>query len=256
MNSALEEFQPASIAVNMSSLPQGVSVDSSKFDREKVPITGADGKLTGQEVSVQGMQVLNALNSPVVPDGSYFYNPQSGKIEVQWVHGIGSRNAAAPQARLMATVINGILTRKLPWGLILLGVFLVIAVEILGIRSLSFAVGFYIPISTTLAIFCGGLVRWLVDRAARKAGEKAEESDVSPGSLYASGLIAAGGIVGLIGIGVKYMAIKNWIPDSVLSISKRVPFLADAQWLAALMFGLLAFSLFYFARKPLEGEKK
>ena len=71
----------------------------------------------------------------------------------------------------MATVINGILTRKLPWGLILLGVFLVIGVEMLDIRSLSFAVGFYLSISTTLAIFCGGLVRWLVERAAKKAGE-------------------------------------------------------------------------------------
>jgi uncharacterized oligopeptide transporter (OPT) family protein len=255
MNTALEEFQTANIPVNINSLPAGVSVDSAKFERANVPITGADGKGTGQRVSVEGMTVLTALNSPDVPDGSYFYNPKSGKIEIQWVHGIGSRNAAAPQARLMATVINGILTRKLPWGLILLGVFLVIGVEILGIRSLSFAVGFYIPISTTLAIFCGGLVRWLVERAAKKAGERAEDSDVSPGSLYASGLIAAGGIVGLIGIGVKYMAIKNWIPDGILSLSKRMPSLADAQWLAALMFLVLAWSLFYFARKPL-GDKK
>jgi putative OPT family oligopeptide transporter len=256
MDETLEEFQTANIPLNMQSLPQGVSVaENTGFGRTQVPITGADGKPTGQQVSVQGMTVINALNSPVVPDGSYFYNPQSGKIEVQWVHGIGSRNAAAPQARLMATVINGILTHKLPWGLILLGVFLVIGVEILGIRSLSFAVGFYIPISTTLAIFCGGLVRWLVERAAKKAGEHAEESDVSPGSLYASGLIAAGGIVGLLGIGVKYMAIKNWIPDAVLSLSKRIPYLADAQWLAALMFIVLAGSLFHFARKPLEDKK-
>jgi len=202
------------------------------------------------------MTVLNALNSPEVPDGSYFYNPQSGKIEIQWVHGIGSRNAAAPQARLMATVINGILTRKLPWGLILLGVFLVIGIEILGIRSLSFAVGFYIPVSTTLAIFCGGVVRWLVERAAAKAGKKAEESDVSPGSLYASGLIAAGGIVGLLGIAIKYMAIQRWIPDSVLSLSRQIPYLADATWLSVVMFALLAFSLFHFARKPLESDKK
>jgi putative OPT family oligopeptide transporter len=256
MDQTLEEFQPANITLDANNLPPGVSLDTQKFERTKVPITGADGKPTGQEVSVQNMTIYNALNSPTVPDGSYFYNQQSGKIEVQWVHGIGSRNAAAPQARLMATVINGILTHKLPWGLILLGVFLVIGVEILGIRSLSFAVGFYIPISTTLAIFCGGLVRWLVERAAKKAGENAEESDVSPGSLYASGLIAAGGIVGLLGIAVKYMAIKNWIPDSVLSISKHIPFLADAQWLAALMFIVLAGSLFYFARKPLEAERK
>ena len=77
---------------------------------------------------------------------------------------------------------------------------MVIAVELLGIRSLSFAVGFYLSIATTLAIFTGGVVRWLTERRAHKAGEKVEESEVSPGSLYASGLIAAGGIVGLLGI--------------------------------------------------------
>ena len=122
-----------------------------------------------------------------------------GQIEVQWIQGIGSEKAAAPQARLMATVINGILSRKLPWGLVLLGVFLVIAVELLGIRSLTFAVGAYLSIGTTLAIFCGGVVRWLVDSAVKKAGGDAAEaeSEISPGSLFASGLIAAGGIVGL-----------------------------------------------------------
>jgi hypothetical protein len=256
MDKTLEEFQPTSIAINIDSLPQGVSLDTAKFDRQSVPLTSADGNLLGKELSTQGMVVLNALNSPVVPDGSYFYSPQSGKIEVQWVHGIGSRKAAAPQARLMATVINGILTRKLPWGLILLGVFLVIAVEILGIRSLSFAVGFYIPVSTTLAIFCGGLVRWLVEKVAERAGQKAEDSEVSPGSLYASGLIAAGGIVGLAGIALKYMEIKKWLPDSMLSFSRRVPFLATADWLSVVMFAVLMFSLFYFARKPLASDKK
>ena len=66
----------------------------------------------------------------------------------------------------MATVINGILSRKLPWSLVLLGVALVIGIELLGIRSLTFAVGAYLSIGTTLAIFCGGVVRWMVDRAA------------------------------------------------------------------------------------------
>ena len=74
---------------------------------------------------------------------------------MQWIQGIGSQEAPAPQARLMSVVINGILNRKLPWGLVLLGVFLVIAVELLGIRSLSFAVGSYLSIGTTAAIFCG-----------------------------------------------------------------------------------------------------
>src|SRR6202012_961058 len=92
-----------------------------------------------------------------------------------------------------------------PWGLVLLGVFLVIAVELLGIRSLSFAGGAYLSIATTLGVFCGGVVRWMVDRAvAQSSGRSVEtESEVSPGSLYASGLIAAGGIVGLIGVALK-----------------------------------------------------
>ncbi len=80
----------------------------------------------------------------------------------------------------MATVINGILQRRLPWGLILLGVFMVMAVELLGIRSLSFAVGFYLSIATTLAIFCGGVVRWLVERRARKAGGTSKKVKSAP----------------------------------------------------------------------------
>jgi uncharacterized oligopeptide transporter (OPT) family protein len=219
MDKGLEQFRPVNIAIDIDHLPSGVSKDTSgTFTRTNVRLA-ADKSGTNQERSVQGMILLNAINSADVPDGNYLYNPQSGKIEIQYIHGIGSDKAAAPQARLMATVINGILTHKLPWGLILLGVFLVVAVELLGIRSLSFAVGFYIPMATTLAIFCGGVVRWLVERSAAKAGEKAEESDVSPGSLYASGLIAAGGIVGLLGIAIKVLETQGILPER----PKRTP---------------------------------
>src|SRR5258708_14609390 len=89
----------------------------------------------------------------------------------------------------MATVINGILTRKLPWGLILLGVFLVIAVELLGVRSLSFAVGFYIPMATTLAIFCGGVVGWLVEKTAPRARGETEKSGAGPSSSLSHGVV-------------------------------------------------------------------
>ncbi|HEX4606529.1 MAG TPA: oligopeptide transporter, OPT family [Candidatus Angelobacter sp.] len=260
MDRGLEQFRTVNIPVDINNLKSGVTVDNNtKFGRTSVKITADKGGAT-REQSVAGMVQINALNSPDVPDGNYLYNPQTGKIEIQWVHGIGSDKAAAPQARLMATVINGILTRKLPWGLILLGVFLVIAVELLGIRSLSFAVGFYIPMATTLAIFCGGVVRWLVEKAAERAGEKAEESDVSPGSLYASGLIAAGGIVGLLGIAVKLMETQGWLPENSIAWGTKLSFMGDhpvfANIFGVIMFGLLAFSLFYFARKPLEMEKK
>jgi hypothetical protein len=203
--------------------------------------------------------LLNALGSRVVADGKYLVNKNTGQVEVQWNNGIGSESAAAPQARLMATVINGILTQKLPWGLILFGVFLVIAVELLGIRSLSFAVGAYLSIGTTLAIFCGGIVRWLVERGST-ASASDHDSEVSPGSLYASGLIAAGGIVGLIGIALKIAEDRHWIAEGALKF-KQAGFLGFLQhdWVSVLMFIVLGYSLFHFARKPLDttgGAKK
>ena len=182
-------------------------------------------------------------------DGKYLYSPATGQIEVHWIQGIGSAAAPAPQARLMATVINGILSRKLPWGLVLIGVSLVIAVELLGIRSLPFAVGAYLPIGTTLPIFVGGVVRWLVDQAAKRHGEGADaESEISPGSLFASGLIAAGGIVGLIGVALK--AYEATSAKATFSTSRTRFWITTMS--ALLAFAALAYSLYYFARKPLK----
>lgn len=260
MNTSLEEFRPANIAISTSNLPVGVSPYSGKFERQTVPVTVSKGteataEQTKQDESVRGMVLYTAINSPTVPNGYYFFNPQSGKFEIQWIQGIGSEKAAAPQAQLMATVINGILQRRLPWGLILLGVFIVIAVELLGIRSLSFAVGFYLSIATTLAIFAGGVVRWLVERRAAKAGQKAEESEVSPGSLYSSGLIAAGGIVGLAGMVIKIAENKHWIPEGAIAWGLKIPALANSNLLSVIMFGVLAYSLYHFAGKPLDDKK-
>lgn len=260
MNRGLEEFRPANISVDINNLPPGVSRDTHGFDRANAAVTTpvAPGSTETRIVQqpVEGMILLNAINSPVVADGKYFYNPATQRIEIQWIQGIGSQRAAAPQAKLMATVINGILTQKLPWGLILLGVFLVVAIEILGIRSLSFAVGFYLSIATTLAIFTGGVVRWLVERQSARAGIAHEESEVSPGSLYASGLIAAGGIVGLLGIGIKLLEANNLIPEGAIAWGAKIHFLqigTFANLLAVATFLLLAGSLYHFARKPLEG---
>ena len=154
----------------------------------------------------------------------------------------------------MATVINGILSRKLPWTLVLLGVAIVIVVELLGIRSLTFAVGAYLSIATTLAIFVGGVMRWMVDRAMERhrlanaiPGDELASEEISPGSLYASGLIAAGGIVGLLGVCIKlYEAATD---RSIPRFSDHNPLHHD--WVSVLMFALLAYSLYYFARKPL-----
>ncbi len=200
MNTGLQEFHALGKAWDLNASHPGISVQTdNKHLPEEIRVVNSDGQTASTHHKAEYL-ILNSIGSTELQDGKYLYSPASHQIEVQWVQGIGSPSAPAPQARLMATVINGILSRKLPWGIVLLGVCLVIAVELLGIRSLTFAVGFYLPIGTTLPIFIGGVVRWMVDRAAKRAGETDADSEISPGSLFASGLIAAGGIAGLVGV--------------------------------------------------------
>lgn len=257
MNEGLQSFDKVDFAVELAKLPEGVAVENRSFEH-----------------AGRTFVLLNVIGSPTVPPGKYLVNPATGHAELQWVQGIGSGKAPAPQAQLMSTVINGILTRRLPWGLVFMGVFLVIAVELLGIRSLSFAVGSYLSIGTTAAIFCGGLVRWLVERGS---GHK-EEDETGPGALFASGLIAAGGIVGLLGIAERLLEYRGWIPENAINVAagvvkpiedaiksaeeshqaisltggERLALAIHSPWMGMLAFGLLAFSLYHFARKPLE----
>jgi putative OPT family oligopeptide transporter len=107
---------------------------------------------------------------------------------------IGSDALPAPQATLMSTIIKGLLSQNLPWGLVLVGVFISVTLELCGIHSLSFAVGSYLPIATTAPIFAGGLVRAYVER---KTGVT-EESEVGSGTLFSSGLIAGGSLAGIL----------------------------------------------------------
>jgi putative OPT family oligopeptide transporter len=251
MNRAFESFQsvPTPRVLSLAALPEGVT-NQGAFPRNSFTLT--DGKAKSEVDGAQKYILLNAIGSATLEDGKYLYNPATGKIEVQWVQGIGSEKVAAPQGRLMATVINGILSRKLPWSLVLLGVALVIGIELLGIRSLTFAVGAYLSIGTTLAIFCGGAVRWMVDRAMAKAnGGTLAESEVSSGILYASGLIAAGGIMGLVGVCAKVY--EDVTHTTLPAFATTNPLYKD--WVSVVMFAALAFSLYYFARKPIPSER-
>jgi putative OPT family oligopeptide transporter len=249
MNDNLQEFHAAPQAWDLSVPHSGVAVQNDvKHLPDQIHVLGPNN--TSAIHPKSEYIVLNAIGSAELADGKYLYSPATHQIEVQWIQGIGSEKAAAPQARLMATVINGILTRKLAWGLVLLGVFIVIAVELLGVRSLSFAVGAYLSIGTTLAMFVGGMVRWFVDQAVKKAGgDSAEsESEISPGSLFASGLIAAGGIVGLLGVALKgYETTVG--KDDILNFP---PTFLDNDYVSVAAFAALAFALYYFARKPLK----
>ena len=103
----------------------------------------------------------------------------------------------------------------------------------------------------TAAIFCGGLVRHLAERGQ----ERSSDDEAGPGALYASGLIAAGGIVGLLGIAVKVAEKQGWIPKDTLDIGHLAPGIHDSDILGILAFAALAGSLYHFARKPLHGAK-
>jgi len=165
------------------------------------------------------------------------------------VFGIGSEAVAAPQATLMATLIKGLLSQNLPWGLVLVGVFIAVTLELCGIHSLSFAVGAYLPIATTAPIFIGGLVRWWVER---KTGETSE-SDLSSGTLFSSGLIAGGSLAGIlfaILVGVEQRGIG--ILPTLQSVGGAVPFMREGnfgQIAGALMFFVLAVILVRFAKR-------
>jgi hypothetical protein len=156
----------------------------------------------------------------------------------------------APKAQLFRLIIDGTLGGKLPWGLVFIGVFIAIILELLGVASLPFAVGLYLPISTSAAIFVGGAIRWLVDR--KRKGESAAEAEFSPGMLMASGLIAGGAILGVIQAILFTADDKGWLSMDSLNLSRFLPnalAINDGMWPMA-MFLVMAASLYWIGTRP------
>ncbi len=182
------------------------------------------GKLTKRE-ALHGPQARGDKNSYLVWQKTDDVGGRSGRYLVNqagdavWLvdpgingafntrpDGTTVRKFDAPKATLMSYIIKGILDRKLPWALVLLGVMIAVMLEMSFLPALAFAVGVYLPLSSSSPIFVGGLVRWLVDRQTSKQASHAhltpeqliEESDKSSGVLLASGYIAGGAIAGII----------------------------------------------------------
>jgi hypothetical protein len=138
----------------------------------------------------------------------------------------------APKARLMSLIIDGILSSRLPWGLVLLGVSIAIVLELCGVPSLPFAVGVYLPMSASAPIFLGGLVRWFVDKLSKKS---ASESEMSPGVLLSSGYIAGGAIGGIV---IAMFALgPDWL-NRTLQIGKQWAW-TEENWPSLVAFGVL-----------------
>ncbi len=191
--------------------PSGMHVDPAKLNQTKEQLNGT------QRVADEGLYRVWRKNHDVGgPAGRYLVN-DAGEVVYLVDPGINGRHNVrpdgttvtkfdAPKATLVSYIIKGILSRQLPWGLVLLGVMISVTLEISGIPSLAFAVGVYLPLSTSSPILIGGLVRYFVDRYLRMRlahknlteEELIAETDRSPGVLMASGYIAGGAIAGIL----------------------------------------------------------
>ncbi|MBS1729463.1 MAG: oligopeptide transporter, OPT family [Bacteroidetes bacterium] len=178
--------------------------------------------------------------------------PTSDMVQMGFTHAIGTDKFPAPQATLMATLIKGILSFNLDWQFVFVGVALALVMELCGVNSLSFAVGAYLPLSTTLPIFAGGVLRGLVDWKKKKKGEVVTEDDLGKGNLFATGLVAGGALAGV--IVALLIAGSETIAKKLEAINmelKLEEWLSPGmyQWLGVIAFLILAFLLYRIAMK-------
>ena len=131
-------------------------------------------------------------------------------------HAIGSERYAAPQATLMATLAKGILSFNLDWQFVIVGVFIAVMIELCGIKALAFAIGLYLPLSTTLPIFIGGAIKGIVDWRSERKGEVKQDDELGRGSLFATGLIAGGALAGVI---VALLSVNDNVFNAMKNIS-------------------------------------
>ena len=167
---------------------------------------------------------------------------------------IGSDKLPAPQGTLMATLIQGILGQKLQWGFVFVGAALAVSVQVMGISALAWAVGAYLPLSTTMPIFVGGAVRFIVEKLT---GREEQESEVSSGMLYSTGLVAGGSVAGVLIAGMSMIEwdqhrqnLLQWIQDHSGHLAEKTGRFADL--VALIVFGGLCCLLFRTARKRLD----
>lgn len=181
-----------------------------------------------------------------VAAGKYLMDPGTHELRYVLDPGIGGRihdyrgktipRLDSPKATIMALITDGILTHKLPWVLVLLGVFTTIAIELMGVQALPVAVGVYLPISTSSAMFAGGVVRWLIERRARARQQSIAEVESGPGVLFSSGLIAGGAICGIV------LAAIAGVLGSADALAEKIPLFHALGGLSSST--LLGFALF------------
>lgn len=239
---------------------------------------GRTESLTGPQVASdnKAYRVWQKTSSENGPAGKYLVDDQGNPVYlvdpgINGIHrtrpdGTSVTKFDAPKATLMSYIIKGILNRQLPWGLVLLGVMIAITLEMSGIPSLAFAVGVYLPLSSSSPIFIGGLVRWLVDRNIRKKlahknlteEQLQAEGDKSPGVLMASGYIAGAALAGIV-----YAFMAGYFIDASRKVedwaNANNPFFngPNAMLLSLIPFAILTLLLYLVGREMfLAGRRK
>jgi putative OPT family oligopeptide transporter len=166
---------------------------------------------------------------------------------------IGTERFPAPQATLMATLIRGLLSFNLDWVYVAVGACVAVTMELCGVKSLSFAVGSYLPLSTTLPIWVGGAIKGLVGWVGKRKGETVEDGELTSGDLFATGLVAGGALLGVVIAALQ-------VPDATNKLLKQISFEASLtnmlghggyMALGTLFFLGLAALLYVIARRPL-----
>jgi uncharacterized oligopeptide transporter (OPT) family protein len=251
--------------------PAGLHTDATKLSKQE--------SLTGPQSRDDANRYLvwQKTDDAGAPAGRYLVNQNGDAVwlvdpGINGTHntrpdGSTVRKFDAPKATLMSYIIKGILDRKLPWALVLLGVMIAVTLEMSFVPALAFAVGVYLPLSSSSPIFIGGLVRWLVDRhtrqqskyAAMSVDEFAQESDKSPGVLLASGYIAGSAIAGIIIAILAGVPGLDWIDTALTKWSSaHNPFFEgpNADALTLLPFAAISVLLYFVGREKLLGPKR
>jgi uncharacterized oligopeptide transporter (OPT) family protein len=180
----------------------------------------------------------------------YLVDPATREVKFEREDGIGAGRLQAPQAKLMSVVIDGLLEHRLPWDLILIGVAIAVFIELMGFRSLTFAVGVYLPLASTMPVFLGGLVRLIADK---RYGRVPDAEDEPEGILWCSGLIAGASILGIgaamLGFLPGFDADQGLHP-AVAKLGAWFPTIAASDAVAALFLVGLGVLMFRGARPP------
>lgn len=197
------------------------------------------GYIVGATPKKQQMGELVGVLISAITIGAVLY-----LLDTAW--GFGSKDIPAPQATLMKLVVEGVMDGNLPWPLIFAGASIGLAVEVLGIPILPFAVGLYLPIHLSAGIMVGGLVRLFTENR-KKSSEAEKKAQVDRGILYTSGLIAGEGLVGvLLAIFALINVGGNSLAD-IINISEKVNFgqIGALVFFAVLVYTLLKYTIFY-----------